>query len=31
MPRVKEAEIGKACGMNFEKRNAYMSFVGKPE
>jgi hypothetical protein len=28
---VKEDEMGRACGTNGEKRNAYRIFVGKPE
>jgi hypothetical protein len=29
--QVKEAELGRACSTNGEKRNAYRIFVGKPE
>jgi hypothetical protein len=28
---VKEDEIGRACSMNGEKRNAYGILMGKPE
>jgi hypothetical protein len=28
---TKEDEVGGACSMNMEKRNAYMLLVGKPE
>jgi hypothetical protein len=28
---VNEDEMGRACSMNGEKRNAYRIFVGKPE
>jgi hypothetical protein len=29
--QIEEEEMGRACGMNGEKRNAYRLFVGKPE
>jgi hypothetical protein len=29
--QVKESEMGRACSINDEKRNAYRIFVGKPE
>jgi hypothetical protein len=29
--KVKEDEVGRACSMNLEKRNAYRILVGKPE
>jgi hypothetical protein len=28
---LKEDEMGRACGRNGEKRNAYRILVGKPE
>jgi hypothetical protein len=31
MDIVKEDEIGRACSMNGDKRNAYRILVGKPE
>jgi hypothetical protein len=29
--QVRKDEMGKTCSMNWENRNAYRLFVGKPE